>query len=75
MQVLQITYTLFRCLQHEATREVLLNHTQVAYAWRMHSVCMAYAYACAHTLSVWQVVSYVVDLLYIRAYATHALIR
>ena len=27
--VLQITYTLFRCLQHEATRDVLLNHTQV----------------------------------------------
>mmetsp|Transcript_1437 Transcript_1437/g.1212 ORF Transcript_1437/g.1212 Transcript_1437/m.1212 type:complete len:428 (+) Transcript_1437:2-1285(+) len=27
--VLQITYTLFRCLQHESTREVLLNHTQV----------------------------------------------
>jgi hypothetical protein len=27
--VLQITYTLFRCLQHESTRDVLLNHTQV----------------------------------------------
>jgi len=27
--VLQITYTLFRCLQHQSTREVLLNHTQV----------------------------------------------
>ncbi len=27
--VLQITYTFFRCLQHESTRDVLLNHTQV----------------------------------------------
>ena len=27
--VLQITYTFFRCLQHETTRDVLLNHTQV----------------------------------------------
>ena len=27
--VLQITYTFFRCLQHETTRDVLLNQTQV----------------------------------------------
>eukprot|EP00286_Rhodomonas_abbreviata_P029278 CAMPEP_0181300704 /NCGR_PEP_ID=MMETSP1101-20121128/7032_1 /TAXON_ID=46948 /ORGANISM="Rhodomonas abbreviata, Strain Caron Lab Isolate" /LENGTH=749 /DNA_ID=CAMNT_0023405959 /DNA_START=219 /DNA_END=2465 /DNA_ORIENTATION=+ len=27
--VLQITYTFFRCLQHQSTRDVLLNHTQV----------------------------------------------
>jgi hypothetical protein len=27
--VLQITYTFFRCLQHESTRDILLNQTQV----------------------------------------------
>ncbi|KAJ1479088.1 hypothetical protein T484DRAFT_1815559, partial [Baffinella frigidus] len=57
--VLQITYTFFRCLQHESTRDILLNQTQHA---STRDILLNQTQEIL--LNQTQVVSYFVDLLY-----------